>query len=159
MASAVPIVRVYSYSHPSTKQKSNKSTTQSHPLDRALSSAASSTFSQTASRWESPSESTPPNTTILTKGHSLTRTFFSEATKKVTLCSIVGTSGACGPAGVNVAVDLQGGTGTAPAASGPGGTTTLTPAELVNKPIRRRAADMWAEARSIEEEEGLEDDE
>ncbi|KAN0098305.1 hypothetical protein V8E51_013968 [Hyaloscypha variabilis] len=75
-----------------------------------------------------------------------------EATKKVTLCSIAGTSGACGPAGVNVAVDLTGGTGTAPAASGPEGTTTLTAAELVNKPIRRRAADMWAEARSVEEE-------
>jgi hypothetical protein len=93
-----------------------------------------------------------PNTAIFTKGLSLTRTYFSEATKKVTLCSIVGTSGACGPAGVNVAVDLQGGTGTAPAASGPEGTTTLTAAELVNKPIRRRAADMWAEARSVEEE-------
>jgi hypothetical protein len=58
MASAVPIVRAHSSSHPSTKQKSNKPTTQSHPLDRALSLAASSTFSQTASRWASPSEST-----------------------------------------------------------------------------------------------------
>ena len=37
--------------------KSNTLTTQSHPLDRVLSSAASSTFSQTASRLASPSES------------------------------------------------------------------------------------------------------
>lgn len=88
---------------------------------------------------------------------SLTSKFCSEATKKVTLCSISGTSGPCGPAGVNVAVDLTGGTGTAPPASGPGGTTNLTSAELVNLPIRRRAADMWAEARSIKEE-ALEDE-
>jgi hypothetical protein len=59
----------------------------------------------------------------------------SESTKNVTLCSIAGTSGACGPAGVNVAVDLNGGTGTAPPPSGPNGTTTLTAAELSNKPI------------------------
>jgi hypothetical protein len=58
----------------------------------------------------------------------------SEKTKKVVLCSIAGAKGACGP-GVNAAVDLTGGTGKAPAASGPGGTTTLTPAELSNKPI------------------------
>jgi hypothetical protein len=66
---------------------------------------------------------------------SLSNTNFSEETKAKTLCSISGTSGACGPAGVNVKVDLTGGTGTAPPASGPGGTTTLTPAELVNTPI------------------------
>lgn len=59
----------------------------------------------------------------------------SESTKKVTLCSIAGTSGACGPAGVSVAVVLSGGTGTAPPPSGPDGTTTLTAAELSNKPI------------------------
>jgi hypothetical protein len=90
------------------------------------------------------------------KKHSLTPKPSSEATKKVTLCSIVGTSGPCGPAGVNVAVDLTGGTGTAPAASGPEGTTTLTAAELVNKPIRRRAGEWWLKERSVEE---LEDEE
>lgn len=90
------------------------------------------------------------------KNHSLTPKTYSEVTKKVTLCSIAGTSGPCGPAGVNVAVDLTGGTGTAPAASGPEGTTTLTAAELVNKPIRRRAGEWWLEERSVEE---LEDEE
>jgi hypothetical protein len=34
----------------------------------------------------------------------------------------------------------------------------LTSAELVNLPIRRRAGDMWVEARSLEEED-LEDEE
>ena len=132
--------------------KSNTLTTQSHPLDRVLSSAASSTFSQTASRLASPSESMHSKYNHLYERAISNGRIFSEATKKVTLCSIAGTSGPCGPAGVNVAVDLTGGTGTAPAASGPEGTTTLTAAELVNKPIRRRAADMWAEARSVEEE-------
>ncbi|TDL20655.1 hypothetical protein BD410DRAFT_804803 [Rickenella mellea] len=60
-----------------------------------------------------------------------------ETSKARTTCSISGTKGACGPAGVNVQVDLTGGTGKAPAASGPGGTTTLTPAQLSNKPIKR----------------------
>ncbi len=59
----------------------------------------------------------------------------SESTKKPVLCSISGTSGACGPNGVNVTVDLTGGTGKVPAPSGPEGTTNLTAAELVNKPI------------------------
>ncbi len=59
----------------------------------------------------------------------------SETSKAKTVCSISGTKGACGPAGVNVLVDVTGGTGKAPAASGPGGTTTLTPAELSNKPM------------------------
>jgi len=61
-----------------------------------------------------------------------------EATKNATLCSIAGSQGACGPAGVNATVDLTGGTGEAPAASGPGGTTNLTAADLVNKPIGKR---------------------
>lgn len=73
----------------------------------------------------------------------------SEKTKNVTLCSIAGTKGACGPAGVNIEVDLTGGTGNVPAASGPGGTKTLTPAQLVNKPIRRAPVDFEAEARSF----------
>ena len=68
----------------------------------------------------------------------------SEKTKKVTLCSIAGTSGPCGPAGVNVNVDLTGGTGTAPPPSGPSGTTTLTAAELVNSPIAKRAVEFVA---------------
>jgi hypothetical protein len=66
---------------------------------------------------------------------SFSNAIFSEKSKAKTLCSISGTSGACGPAGVNVNVDLTGGTGTAPAASGPSGTTNLTAAELVNTPI------------------------
>lgn len=61
-----------------------------------------------------------------------------EKTKKATLCSINGSQGACGPAGVQVAVDLTGGTGNVPPASGPGGTTSLTAAELSNKPIAKR---------------------
>ncbi|TDL20616.1 hypothetical protein BD410DRAFT_790575 [Rickenella mellea] len=60
-------------------------------------------------------------------------------TKKITLCSIQGAQGACGAAGVSAQVDLTGGTGNVPAASGPAGTTTLTPAELSNKPIAKRA--------------------
>ena len=61
----------------------------------------------------------------------------SEKTKKATLCSIAGISGPCGPAGVNVKVDLTGGTGTAPPPSGPAGTKDLTAAQLSNKPIKR----------------------
>jgi hypothetical protein len=62
----------------------------------------------------------------------------SESSKSVTLCSIAGAQGACGPAGVNVAVDLTGGTGQVPAASGPEGTTSLTAADLHSTPIGKR---------------------
>jgi hypothetical protein len=50
----------------------------------------------------------------------------STKSKAVTLCSIAGTSGACGPAGVNVQIDLTGGTGNVPPPSGPLGTAALT---------------------------------
>lgn len=73
---------------------------------------------------------------VFTDGFTVAIT--NEKTKAVTRCSVAGASGACGPAGVNVKVDLTGGTGKAPAASGPAGTTTLTPAELSSKPIARR---------------------
>jgi len=138
---AVPTVSSYP-AYITKTTKFNRPSTQLLLLDRDLSSVASSTFSQMALRLGSPSKSTPLNPNIPANEDSLTPTICSEATKKVTLCSIAGTSGTCSPAGVNIAVDLTGGTGTVPPASGPSGTTNLTSAELVNLPIRRRAGDM-----------------
>jgi hypothetical protein len=50
-------------------------------------------------------------------------------------CSVSGDSGTCGPNNVEATVDLTGGTGSAPAPSGPSGTTSLSSADLSSNPI------------------------